>query len=92
MTSLARVLSRQQLEICLFSYLATEFKTGDACVVGSESYADFREQLLTTTECEPIMEDYCRQLNFPGLAVKFAKPRYSNSFQAILQDFTSISA
>ena len=42
-----KVLVRQQLEIRIFSNLATEFKTGDACVVGSESYADFREQLLS---------------------------------------------
>ncbi len=61
-----KVLVRQHLEICVFSYLATEFKTGDACVVGSESYADFREQLLTLSECEPIIEEYCHQLLFPS--------------------------
>jgi TnpA family transposase len=49
----------------LFSNLATEFKTGDACVVGSESYADFREQLLTHAECEPLISEYCRLLEFP---------------------------
>ncbi|MGB5631586.1 MAG: hypothetical protein WBM86_02245, partial [Waterburya sp.] len=69
----SKVLSRQQLEICLFSYLATEFKTGDACVVGSESYADFREQLLSLTECEPLLEDYCRQLNFPDNGAEFVE-------------------
>jgi hypothetical protein len=58
-------LVRQQLEICIFSNLATEFKTGDACVVGSESYADFREQLLTYIECEPLISEYCRLLEFP---------------------------
>jgi TnpA family transposase len=58
-------LVRQQLEICIFSNLATEFKTGDACVVGSESYADFREQLLTYAECEPLISEYCRLLEFP---------------------------
>lgn len=55
------LLVRRQLEICVFSYLATEFKTGDACVVGSESYADFREQLLRSEECEPLISEYCRQ-------------------------------
>lgn len=59
-------LVRQQLEICIFSNLATEFKTGDACVVGSESYADFREQLLTHAECEPLLSEYCRLLDFPN--------------------------
>lgn len=69
----SKVLSRQQLEICLFSYLATEFKTGDACVVGSESYADFREQLLSKSECEPLLEDYCRQLNLPDNGAGFVE-------------------
>jgi TnpA family transposase len=59
------LLVRQQLEICIFSYLATEFKTGDACVIGSESYADFREQLLTHSECEPLISEYCRLVGFP---------------------------
>lgn len=66
-----KVLLRQQLEICVFSYLATEFKTGDACVIGSESYADFREQLLTLSECEPMIEEYCCQLGFPSNPADF---------------------
>jgi hypothetical protein len=65
------VLVRQQLEICIFSSLATEFKTGDACVVGSLSYADFRAQLLTPSECEPMLEQYCQQLGFPANAEGF---------------------
>ena len=55
---------RQQLEICIFSYLATELKTGDACVVGSEHYADFREQLLPWSECESLVAQYCQDLGF----------------------------
>jgi hypothetical protein len=65
------VLVRQQLEICIFSSLATEFKTGDACVVGSQSYADFRAQLLTESECKPLLEEYCQQLGFPADASGF---------------------
>ncbi|MBK1991002.1 Tn3 family transposase, partial [Sphaerospermopsis aphanizomenoides BCCUSP55] len=60
------MLVRPQLEVCIFSYLATELRTGDACVVGSESYADFREQLLSEGDYEPLLEDYCRQLGFPA--------------------------
>lgn len=41
-TGKTEVLVRQQLEICIFTYLAMELKTGDACVEGSENYADFR--------------------------------------------------
>jgi TnpA family transposase len=67
------VLVRQQLEICILSYLATELKAGDACVVGSEGYADFREQLLTLSECELLFERYCSQLGFPNNPVDFVE-------------------
>ena len=65
------VLVRQQLEICVFSYLATDLKTGDACVLGSENYADFREQLLPWAECEPLVADYCKNLDIPSTSLQF---------------------
>lgn len=65
------VLVRQQLEICIFSYLATELKTGDACVVGSENYADFREQLLPWSECETMLPQYCEEMGFPDNPQQF---------------------
>lgn len=67
------VLVRQHLEICLFVYLATELKTGDACVVGSENYADFREQLLSWSECESLVEEYCQSLGIPSDSVQFVE-------------------
>ncbi|MEO0852053.1 MAG: DUF4158 domain-containing protein, partial [Cyanobacteria bacterium J06648_11] len=60
------VLVRQPLEICLFSYLAMELKSGDICVVGSDSYADFRQQLLSWDDCAPLLEDYARQVELPS--------------------------
>ena len=67
------LLVRRQLEICIFSYLATELKTGDACVVGSENYADFREQLLSWSECEPSIAEYCAELGIPNTASEFVQ-------------------
>jgi hypothetical protein len=58
-------LARRNLEICVFSCLADELKTGDLCVEGSEKYADYREQLLSWEECKPLVEQHCREL---GLA------------------------
>jgi len=43
------------------------------CVVGSSSYADFREQLLSHAECEPLIEEYCRLLEFPANSDDFVK-------------------
>lgn len=67
------VMIRRQLEVCVFSYLASELKTGDAFVVGSESYADLRAQMLSWEECEPQLEAYCEELGFPITAAEFVK-------------------
>ena len=56
------VLARRPLEVCVFSHVAGELKTGDLCVEGSERYADYREQLLPWGECEPLVEEHCREL------------------------------
>lgn len=64
---------RRQLEICIFSYLATELKTGDACVVGSQNYADFREQLLSWSECEPLIAEHCAELGIRETAEEFVR-------------------
>lgn len=59
------LISRRHFEVCVFSYLATELKSGDICVIGSEEYADYREQLLSWSECQPLVAQYCNNL---GLA------------------------
>lgn len=65
------LLVRQQLEICIFSHLAKELKTGDACVIGSENYADFRQQLLPWSECEPKLAEYCSSIGIPDTPEEF---------------------
>lgn len=58
-------ISRQHFEVCVFSALAAEIKSGDVSIQGSEAYADYREQLLPWEKCEPLVADYCQQLDFP---------------------------
>ncbi|NRB06134.1 MAG: Tn3 family transposase [Richelia sp.] len=50
-----------------------DLKTGDACVAGSESYADFREQLLSQSHCEALIEEYCSTVGFPSNPEGFVK-------------------
>lgn len=50
---------RLNFEICIFSYVAAELKSGDICVFKSEAYADYREQLLSWNDCQPLVEAYC---------------------------------
>lgn len=64
-------LHRQQFEICVFTSLAMELKTGDVCVQHSEAYADYREQLLSWEECQPLLMEYCQTLHLPTSAADF---------------------
>ena len=52
----------------MFSSLADELKSGDICVIGSEQFADYRDQLLPWEMCEPKVAAYCQQLSLPATA------------------------
>ncbi|MGU8559755.1 Tn3 family transposase [Clostridium perfringens] len=59
------VFPRRYFELCIFSYIAFEFKTGDLYVENSEEYADYRKQLLPWDECNNLLLDYCKELKLP---------------------------
>ena len=62
---------RRHLEVCVFSYLEAELKSADIYVIGSENYADYREQLASWSECEPLVAQYCENLGFANTASGF---------------------
>ncbi|MEG3845405.1 Tn3 family transposase [Microcoleus sp. herbarium19] len=64
---------RRHFEVCIFSYLATELRSGDVCIFGSADYADYREQLLSWEECQPLVATYCKNLGFSNTASSFVK-------------------
>jgi TnpA family transposase len=59
---------RRHFEVCVFAHLAAELRSGDVAVDGSETYADYRSQLLSWGECESLVADYCRELGIPDTA------------------------
>ena len=65
--------SRRNLEICVFSYLAEELRSGDLCVEGSEEFADYRKQLLTWEECQALLPAYCEKVGLPDNAEQFVE-------------------
>jgi TnpA family transposase len=67
------VYNRRHLEVCVFSCVASELKSGDLSVKESESFADYRDQLLDWSECEPVVADYCRKLGFKPTAAGFVQ-------------------
>jgi hypothetical protein len=48
-----------RLEVCVFSHLAAGLKSGDIGIAGSESFADYRQQLLAWEECEAGLKEFC---------------------------------
>jgi TnpA family transposase len=67
------VFDRRQLEVCVFSYLAVELRRGDIYIVGSEEFADYRQQLLSWEECQPRLAAYCKALALPVTATGFVQ-------------------
>jgi len=65
--------NRRQLEVCVFSHVAGELKSGDLSIAGSESFADYRQHLLGWGECEAGLKDFCQHMDLPDTAVEFVK-------------------
>ena len=65
-------LDRRALEVCVFIHLADALQTGDMFVVGAETFADYRAQLLPWAECETRLPAYCAALGIPERGADFA--------------------
>jgi TnpA family transposase len=62
---------RRYFEICVFSHLASDIKSGDVSVTGSEAFADYRQQLMPWSECKTLVPSYCERLGLPATAHEF---------------------
>ena len=60
------MLVRRHLEVCVFSYLAAELRSGDIAVAGSDSYANLHDQLMSWEECRPLADAFCTQAGIPS--------------------------
>lgn len=58
-------LARRHLEVCVFSFLAAELRSGDIAVVGADSYAGLHRQMMTWEQCRDLAEDFCSQTGLP---------------------------
>jgi Tn3 transposase DDE domain len=59
------MLARRHLEVCVFSQLAAELRSGDVAVTGSDSYANLNSQLMSWQECAPLAARFCEQAGIP---------------------------
>ncbi|WP_205446939.1 DUF4158 domain-containing protein [Candidatus Frankia alpina] len=64
-------LARRHFEVCVFTYLAAELRSGDLAVARSNSYANLHAQLMLWAVCEPLVAGYCAQAGIPDTAAGF---------------------
>ena len=50
--------NRRHLEVCVLSEVGEQLEAGNLCVAGSDSYSDYRQQLLSWEECEKRLPEY----------------------------------
>jgi Domain of unknown function (DUF4158) len=64
---------RRHFEACVFTYLASELRTGDIAVRGSQAYANWAAQLLPWSDCEELLDEFCAETGLPGAAHTFTE-------------------
>ncbi len=81
---------RRYFEICLFTQVVNELKSGDLCIPGSEEYGDYRDQLVSWEEYNRDVAGYAEQAGIPanpGAFVAALKARLAKTASAIDQAF-----
>lgn len=63
--------NRRYLEICVFSHLSSDLRSGDVCIDGSGTFADYRKHLMQWEECQALLADYCDRIGIANNADDF---------------------
>jgi TnpA family transposase len=71
-------ISKRYLEMAVISSLADELKSGDVFIVGAETYADYRSELLPWEACQPLLAEYSSEIGIPHSAKGFVKQLRDN--------------
>lgn len=56
---------RQSFELCVFSHILLELKSGDLYIEGSSAFSDYYRQLLSWEEVETMMPEYSQRVGLP---------------------------
>jgi hypothetical protein len=65
--------NRKYFELCLFTQIMLELKSGDLCIKGGNQFDDYRNQLITWEEYKEQVTDYGKLVNLPVDAKAFVK-------------------
>jgi TnpA family transposase len=66
---------RRFFELCAFTQMMWDLKSGDAAVEGSREYADYRDQLISEDEAAAMSPAYQEQAGIPTDAKEFVAER-----------------
>jgi hypothetical protein len=77
-------LQRRELEACVLTHLAASLRAWDVALVGGDSYADYREQLLPWSECQQRLPAYCAKVALSETATRLV--------QAVKDELTRVAA
>jgi len=58
--------NRRLFELCVFTQAMIELKSGDLCIPGSDTYGDYRDQLVPWKTCRREMAAYTEQAGLPA--------------------------
>lgn len=89
-----RIINRRFFELCIYSYLAYDLRSGDVFIDGADSFSDYRQHLLDWEDCELLAETYLQELNFPNRAeefVSFLKQFLSQTAQKVDKLYPNLS-
>lgn len=68
---------RRHFEVCVFSHIMHELKSGDLCIRGSDRYSDYTEQLISWEEYEEAVDSYCKQAGITANGDEFVDILYN---------------
>ena len=75
------IINRRYFELCVFSYLANELRSGDIFIEGADAFSDYRQHLLSLEECDLLIEDYLQEVSLPKTAEEFVTLLKNNLLQ-----------
>ena len=59
-------INRKQFEVCVFTRLLWDLKSGDLSIHGSLEFADYRTQLVNDSEFDAMLAEFCEQVGLPA--------------------------
>lgn len=65
------LINRRYFELCVFTHLAQDLRSGDIYIEGADSFGDYRTHLLPWPACELELPALCQQVGLPANAKDF---------------------